>query len=76
MLGRGAKIMNNFRYARSAILEAIHMLPQINTSTVVKKGNGTERRQGKSMMHTLYILWMAKSTSLAEATSYGEKMSP
>jgi len=33
---------DNFRYTRSVILEAIHMLPWINTSIVVKKGNGTQ----------------------------------
>ena len=40
----GAKIMDNFRYARSAILEAIHVLLRINTSTVVKKGNETQKK--------------------------------
>jgi len=34
----------NFHYARSAVIEAIHVLPQINTSAVVKKGNGTQRQ--------------------------------
>jgi len=26
------------------LLEAIHVLPQINTSAVVKKGNGTQKK--------------------------------
>jgi len=45
MLEHGVKIMDNFHYTRSAILEAIHVLPQINTSAVVKKGNGHKGRQ-------------------------------
>jgi len=45
MLERGAKLTtDNFHYARSAILEAIHMLPRINTSAVAKKGNETQRK--------------------------------
>ena len=59
MLERGAKIIDNFHYTRS---EAIYMLPQINTSAVVKKGNWTQRKTKLSpwMMHTLLTLWMAK----------------
>jgi len=38
------KIMDNFHYAMSAILEAIHMLLRINTSAVVKKRNKTQRK--------------------------------
>ena len=40
----GVKITDNFCYTRSAILEAIDVLPCINTSAVVKKGNRTQRK--------------------------------
>jgi len=44
----------NYGQFPSVILEAIHVLPQINTSIVVKKGNGTQKEdKGKSMMHAL-----------------------
>jgi len=38
------KITDNFCNARSEILEAIHVLPRINTSAVAKKGNGIRRK--------------------------------
>jgi len=41
MLERSVKITDNFRYE----LEAIHVRQRINTSAVVKKGNGTQRQK-------------------------------
>ena len=78
MLECGAKILENFCYARSTILEAIHVQPCINTSTVVKKGNrDTKEDKGKSMMHALYnYCGWRKGTSQAKAMSNGEKNQP
>ena len=64
----------NFHYARSAILEAIHVRPRIDTSAVVKKGNRTQRKTKVSpwCMHCSYCRWR-KGTSWAEAALNGKK---
>ena len=49
------KITDNFCYTRSAILEAIQVLPQTNTPTVVEKGNGTQRKTKVSKRKGLTI---------------------
>ena len=71
------KIMDNFHYTKSAILEAIHLLPRINTSAVVKKGNRTQRKKKVSpwCTHCSYCGWR-KGTSWAKAMSNGEKNGP
>jgi len=58
-------------------LEAIHVQSRINTSTAVKKGNGTQRKAKVSpwCTHRSYCGWR-KGTSRAEATSNGEKNEP
>ena len=76
-VGAWCKIKNNFCYARSAILEAIHALPWINTSTVVKKGNGTQRKTQVSpwCSHCSYYRWW-KGISWAKAMLNVEKNEP
>jgi len=38
------KNYGQFPLLKVSILEAIHAIPRIKTSTVVKKGNGTQRK--------------------------------
>jgi len=58
-------------------LEAIHVWPWINTSALVKKGNGTQKKTKVSpwCTHCSYCRW-PKGTSQAEATSNGKKNEP
>jgi len=52
---RGTKIMDNFHYARSAILEVIHMCRTANQNLRRSKEGkwDTKEDKGKSMMQTL-----------------------
>ena len=64
MLECVAKFTNNFHYRRSAILEAIHVQPWINTSAVVKKENGTQRKTKVSPWCTHYSYYRCRKAPL------------
>jgi len=50
--------------------------PQINTYVIVGKKQDTEKGKGNTMMHAIWLLWLAKGMSQDEARSSSEEIKP